>query len=89
MRATQPNKARLTKASELRNNRETELQLTPLLKKPQHSTHHQLRRRQPLRAPKENYVMYTALIATVFALAVFTPSFIGIRARTNANWRSL
>jgi hypothetical protein len=32
MRATQPNKARLTKASELRNNRETELQLTPLLK---------------------------------------------------------
>jgi hypothetical protein len=33
--------------------------------------------------------MYTAIIATVFALAVFTPSFIGIRARTNANWRSL
>jgi len=31
--------------------------------------------------------MYTAIITAVFALAVFTPSFIGIRARTNANWR--
>jgi hypothetical protein len=33
--------------------------------------------------------MYTAIIATVFALAVFTPSFIGIRASTNRNWRTL
>jgi hypothetical protein len=33
--------------------------------------------------------MYTALIALVFAAAVFTPSFIGIRARTNGNWRTL
>jgi hypothetical protein len=33
--------------------------------------------------------MYTALIAIVFAATVFTPAFIGIRARTNANWRTL
>ena len=32
--------------------------------------------------------MYLALIVTTFALTVFTPSFIGIRARTNSNWRS-
>jgi len=29
--------------------------------------------------------MYDLLITTVFALTVFVPSFIGIRARTNAN----
>ena len=33
--------------------------------------------------------MYIALIAAVFASTVFVPSFIGIRARTNSNWRSL
>jgi len=33
--------------------------------------------------------MYTAIIAFVFAATVFTPTFIGIRARTNANWRTL
>jgi hypothetical protein len=33
--------------------------------------------------------MYTAFVATVFASTIFFPSFIGIRARTNANWRSL
>jgi hypothetical protein len=33
--------------------------------------------------------MYLALIATVFASTVFVPSFIGIRARTNGNWRNL
>jgi hypothetical protein len=33
--------------------------------------------------------MYLALITVVFASTVFVPSFIGIRARTNANWRSL
>jgi len=32
--------------------------------------------------------MYDLLITTVFALTVFVPSFIGIRARTNANWRA-
>jgi hypothetical protein len=32
--------------------------------------------------------MYTALVATVFASSIFFPSFIAIRARTNANWRS-
>jgi hypothetical protein len=32
--------------------------------------------------------MYDAAITTVFALTVFVPAFIGIRARTNANWRS-
>jgi hypothetical protein len=32
--------------------------------------------------------MYTAIITIVFASTVFFPSFIGIRARTNADWRS-
>jgi len=33
--------------------------------------------------------MYTAILTTVFALAIFTPSFIAIRSTTNRNWRSL
>lgn len=33
--------------------------------------------------------MYYAIVSTFFALTVFTPTFIGMRARTNANWRSL
>jgi hypothetical protein len=33
--------------------------------------------------------MYGLLIVTFAALTVFVPSFIGIRARTNANWRTL
>ncbi len=33
--------------------------------------------------------MYVALIGIVFASTIFVPSFIGIRARTNSNWRSL
>jgi hypothetical protein len=33
--------------------------------------------------------MYDLLIATFAALTVFVPSFIGIRARTNANWRTI
>ena len=33
--------------------------------------------------------MYIALITLVAASTVFTPSFIGIRASTNANWRAL
>jgi hypothetical protein len=28
------------------------------------------------------------MITTFFALTIFVPSFIGIRARTNANWRT-
>jgi hypothetical protein len=32
--------------------------------------------------------MYDLLIATFAALTVFVPAFIGIRARTNANWRN-
>lgn len=32
--------------------------------------------------------MYLALTASVLALTVFVPSFIGLRDRTNANWRS-
>jgi hypothetical protein len=32
--------------------------------------------------------MYDLLITTFFAMTVFVPSFIGIRARTNANWRT-
>jgi hypothetical protein len=31
--------------------------------------------------------MYTAITATFAALTVFVPTFIGLRARTNANWR--
>jgi hypothetical protein len=33
--------------------------------------------------------MYLALITLVSASTIFVPSFIGIRARTNADWRSL
>lgn len=33
--------------------------------------------------------MYLAIIATVFASAIFTPTFIALRDRTNADWRSL
>jgi len=33
--------------------------------------------------------MYFAITATVFALTVFVPSFIGLRASTNANWHTL
>jgi len=33
--------------------------------------------------------MYLALVITVFASTIFVPAFIGIRATTNANWRSL
>lgn len=33
--------------------------------------------------------MYDLMIATFFALTIFVPSFIGIRARTNSNWRTL
>jgi hypothetical protein len=31
--------------------------------------------------------MYDIALTTVFALTVFVPSFIGIRARTNADWK--
>lgn len=33
--------------------------------------------------------MYDALLATAAALTIFVPAFIGIRARTNANWRTV
>ena len=33
--------------------------------------------------------MYLALEATVAALTVFIPAFIGMRSRTNSNWRTL
>jgi hypothetical protein len=33
--------------------------------------------------------MYDLLIATFAVLTVFVPSFIGIRAHTNADWRTL
>jgi hypothetical protein len=33
--------------------------------------------------------MYLALSASVLALTVFGPSVIGLRDRTNANWRTL
>jgi hypothetical protein len=31
--------------------------------------------------------MYDLLLASVFALTIFVPSFIGIRDRTNADWK--
>jgi hypothetical protein len=33
--------------------------------------------------------MYTFAIAFFSAATIFVPSFIGIRSRTNSNWRSL
>jgi hypothetical protein len=33
--------------------------------------------------------MYDAIVATFAALTVFVPTFIGVRARTNANWREM
>lgn len=33
--------------------------------------------------------MYTAILTTFAALTVFLPSFIALRDRTNADWRSL
>lgn len=33
--------------------------------------------------------MYDFLLITVAALTVFVPSFIGIRAHTNANWKTV
>ena len=32
--------------------------------------------------------MYALLIATFATLTVFVPTFIGIRARTNADWKN-
>ncbi len=46
-------------------------------------------RRTHVPALKENYAMYTILLATFSVATVFVPAFIGIRARTNADWRSL
>jgi hypothetical protein len=31
--------------------------------------------------------MYDIIVATFAALTVFVPTFIGLRARTNADWR--
>jgi hypothetical protein len=33
--------------------------------------------------------MYDFLILTFASLTVFVPTFIGLQARTNANWRAL
>lgn len=33
--------------------------------------------------------MYFALVSTFAALTVFVPTFIGVRASTNSDWRSL
>ena len=32
--------------------------------------------------------MYDAIVNTFAGLTIFTPIFIGMRSRTNANWRS-
>jgi hypothetical protein len=41
-------------------------------------------RRFPARGAKEESCMYEFLVATAFAATVFVPSFIGIRAQTEA-----
>jgi hypothetical protein len=33
--------------------------------------------------------MYDVIVTTFAALTVFAPTFIGMRARTNANWRKI
>jgi hypothetical protein len=33
--------------------------------------------------------MYLAIVSTLFAATIFCPTFIGIRARTNSDWRQL
>ncbi len=33
--------------------------------------------------------MYETIVATFAALTVFVPTFIGLRASTNADWRSM
>jgi len=40
------------------------------------------------RAAKRRNTMYYAITTTFAALTVFVPTFIGMRDRTNANWRS-
>lgn len=47
---------------------------------------HRVQRRS-IRERYEETCMYDLLIATFAALTVFVPTFIGIRARTNADWR--
>jgi hypothetical protein len=42
----------------------------------------------PAACAQEN-TMYFAFIVTIFASTIFFPTFIGIRARTNGDWRSL
>jgi hypothetical protein len=42
------------------------------------------RRRSAFRGAEEELCMYELLVATAFAATVFVPSFIGIRARTEA-----
>ena len=43
--------------------------------------------RRSIRERHEETRMYELLIATFAALTVFVPTFIGIRASTNADWR--
>ena len=38
----------------------------------------------PLRAFQKEFCMYQLIVATAFAATVFVPSFIGIRAQTEA-----
>ncbi len=52
------------------------------------TTPHRVQRRS-IRARYEETCMYEILIATFAALTVFVPTFIGIRARTNADWRQI
>ena len=33
--------------------------------------------------------MYYAILTTMFGLTIFVPTFIGMRARTNRNWRRM
>jgi hypothetical protein len=50
------------------------------------TTPHRVQRRS-VRERNEETRMYELLIATFAALTVFVPTFIGIRARTNADWK--
>ena len=38
---------------------------------------------------RREFKMYALLVTAMFASTIFVPSFIGIRARTNADWRKL
>ena len=38
---------------------------------------------------RQEFKMYALLVTAMFASTIFVPSFIGLRARTSADWRQL